>query len=58
MTRKSDKPEGTLQDHEKALLELTLGKRGPETKDEKELARDIAEIRAKGREVEIPHEIF
>lgn len=50
-------PKNILSEHEKTLLDLTLGRRDPVTADEKELARDIADIRARGREVEIPNEI-
>jgi tRNA A-37 threonylcarbamoyl transferase component Bud32 len=41
---------------EKDLVELTLGYRQPVTEDEKELAKEIKEIEAKGRIVEIPKE--
>ncbi len=50
-------PKDILPKHEKTLLDLTLERRAPETEDEKELARDIAAIRARGRKVEIPNEI-
>ncbi len=41
---------------EKALVELTLGHREPETEDEKILAKEIEEIEKEGYIVDIPGE--
>ena len=46
-----------LNQAEKTLVDLALGFRIPITEGEMILAREIAEIHAKGRIVEIPHEL-
>jgi hypothetical protein len=40
---------------EKVLIQMTLGSRAPRNKKEKDLHKQIKEIKAKGRVVEIPH---
>lgn len=43
---------------QKDIVDLTLGTRKPRTKKEKELQKDIDDIIAKGRIVDIPNDIF
>jgi hypothetical protein len=43
---------------EKALVDLTLGKRPPKNESERELLKEIEEIKAKGYIVEIPNEFL
>ena len=43
---------------EKEIIDLTLGKKEPETETEKELLKEIEEIKKKGRIVEIPKDFI
>jgi hypothetical protein len=56
MKKMKEKVDGDLPKWAKNIIKFSFGKNKPVTKEEKELAKSIQDIKKKGRFIEIPND--